>query len=102
MPLDQQDRSRWDADADSTRLPVPRPLVADGAVRYASRFHLEAAIAARHCSAPSFAETDWVSICHLYDRLIEIAASPMVVLNRAVAVSYRDGPEAAIPLVEAV
>jgi len=69
---------------------------------YAGRFHLEAAIAARHCSAASFAETDWVSICHLYDRLIEIAPSPMVVLNRAVAVSYRDGPEAAIPLVEAV
>jgi RNA polymerase sigma-70 factor, ECF subfamily len=43
-----------------------------------------------------------VSICHLYDRLLEVAASPMVVLNRAVAMSYRDGPEAAIPIVDAV
>jgi RNA polymerase sigma-70 factor (ECF subfamily) len=101
VPLDRQDRSLWD-----------RALIGQGyrcLVRSsqmdattASRFHLEAAIAARHCSAPSFAETDWVSICHLYDRLLEVEASPMVVLNRAVAVSYRDGPEAAIPLVEAV
>ena len=100
VPLDQQDRSLWD-----------RTLIRHGyrcLVRAsemdesASRFHLEAAIAARHCSAQSFAETDWASICHLYDRLLELGASPMVVLNRAVALSYRDGPEAAIPLVEAV
>jgi RNA polymerase sigma factor (sigma-70 family) len=101
VPLDEQNRSLWD-----------RALIRHGyqcLVRSsqmdesaASRFHLEAAIAARHCSAPSFAETDWVSICHLYDRLLEQTSSPMVVLNRAVAVSYRDGPEAAIPLVEAV
>lgn len=101
VPLDQQDRSRWN-----------QTLIQQGyhcLVRssrmgesYASRFHLEAAIAARHCSAPSFADTDWVSICHLYDRLLEVAATPMVVLNRAVAMSYRDGPEAAIPIVEAV
>ena len=101
VPLDEQNRSLWD-----------RALIRHGyqcLVRSsqmdesaASRFHLEAAIAARHCSAPSFAETDWISICHLYDRLLEQTSSPMVVLNRAVAVSYRDGPEAAIPLVEAV
>jgi RNA polymerase sigma factor (sigma-70 family) len=101
VPLNQQDRALWD-----------RSLIRHGyhclvrssqmEASTASRFHLEAAIAARHCSAPSFADTDWVSICHLYDRLLEVAASPMVVLNRAVAVSYRDGPEAAIPLVEAV
>ena len=101
VPLDGQDRSRWD-----------RALIRQGyqcLVRSsqldesaASRFHLEAAIAARHCSASSFGETDWVSICHLYDRLLEQTSSPMVVLNRAVAMSYRDGPDAAIPLVEAV
>src|SRR4029450_6837243 len=101
VPLDQQDRSLWD-----------RALIRQGyqcLVRSsqldesaASRFHLEAAIAARHCSASSFAETDWVSICHLYDRLLEQTSSPMVVLNRAVAVSYRDGPDAGSPLGEAV
>jgi RNA polymerase sigma-70 factor (ECF subfamily) len=101
VPLDRQDRRLWD-----------RALIGQGyrcLVRSAEldasaagRFHLEAAIAARHCSAASFEDTDWDSICKLYDRLLELDASPMVVLNRAVAVSYRDGPQAAIPLVEAV
>ena len=66
----------------------------------ASRYHLEAAIAARHCGAREFALTDWGSICSLYDRLLEVAPSPLAELNRAVALSYRDGPEAALPLVE--
>ena len=68
----------------------------------AGRYHLEAAIAARHCSASTFDATDWVSICNLYDRLLDVAPSPMVELNRAVAISYRDGPLAAIPLVETI
>jgi len=99
VPLDQQDRSRWD-----------RSLIRQGydylarssmmeAVA-ATRFHLEAAIAARHCEAPTFDQTDWRSICSLYDRLLEIDPSPMVEINRAVAISYRDGPQTAIPLVE--
>jgi len=101
VPLDAQDRSSWD-----------RSLIRDGfrhlarsaemeLVR-ADRYHLEAAIAARHCSAPTFADTDWGSICNLYDRLVEIDPSPLTRLNRAVAVSYRSGPEAAIPIVEAL
>ena len=101
VPLDRQDRTRWD-----------RQLIGRGyacLVRasrmetvVASRYHLEAAIAARHCAARDFAETDWVSICSLYDRLIELGPSPLAELNRAVALSYRDGPEAAIPVVEAI
>jgi predicted RNA polymerase sigma factor len=101
IPLDQQDRSLWD-----------RTLIRRGfdylarsshmeAVA-ASRYHIEAAIAARHCSAPTFEATDWTSICHLYDRLLEIAPSAIIELNRAVAISYRDGPLEAIPLVEAI
>ncbi len=101
VPLDRQDRSRWN-----------RSLITEG-FRYlqrasrmeatmAGRYHLEAAIAARHSSAASFAETDWVSICNLYDRLLEVSPSPMTALNRAVAISYRDGPAAAIPMVEAL
>jgi len=66
----------------------------------ATRFHLEAAIAARHCEAATFDDTDWPSICSLYDRLLEIDQSPMVEVNRAVAISFRDGPQAAIPIVE--
>jgi predicted RNA polymerase sigma factor len=101
VPLDQQDRSRWD-----------RSLIRQGydylarsstmeAVA-ATRFHLEAAIAARHCEAATFDQTDWRSISSLYDRLFEIDPSPMVELNRAVAISYRDGPQTAIPLVETI
>jgi RNA polymerase sigma factor (sigma-70 family) len=99
VPLDRQDRSRWD-----------RALIGRGYTALvrasrmetvaATRYHLEAAIAARHCEALEFADTDWNSICSLYDRLLELGPSPVTELNRAVALSYRDGPEAAIPLVE--
>jgi RNA polymerase sigma factor (sigma-70 family) len=101
VPLDEQDRSRWDVElirrgfgclVQSSRMEAVT----------ATRYHLEAAIASRHCSAKTFGDTDWQSICHLYDRLLEVAPSPMVELNRAVAVSYRDSPAVAIPLVEAV
>ena len=101
VPLDCQDRSRWD-----------RALIRQG-YAYLARsstmeavaatpLHLEAAIAARHCEAASFDQTDWASICSLYDRLLEIDPSPMVEVNRAVAISFRDGPQAAIPIVESV
>ena len=99
VPLDQQDRTRWD-----------RALIAEGfsylnrsshmeAVA-AGRYHLESAIAARHCTAETFEQTDWASICNLYDRLLEVLPSPVARLNRAVAISYRDDAVSAIPLVE--
>ena len=66
----------------------------------AGRYHLEAAIAARHCSADSFEETDWASICNLYDRLLDVVPSALTRLNRAVAISFRSGPREAIGLVE--
>jgi len=101
VPLDQQNRSRWDAGLIRAGfVHLARSAEMDAVM--ASRYHLEAAIAARHCSAATFEKTDWVSICHLYDRLLEVSPSPMVALNRAVAVSYRDSPAAAIPLVEAL
>jgi RNA polymerase sigma-70 factor (ECF subfamily) len=99
IPLDQQDRTRWDRQLIGRAYGLLAQSAQMDAVQ-ATRFHLEAAIAARHCSAAAFDDTDWVSICRLYDRLFEIDASPMVALNRAVAISYRDGPGAAIPLVE--
>ncbi len=99
VPLDQQDRSRWDRELIGRGYAC---LVRSSEMEAvtAGRYHLEAAIAARHCSAASFDRTDWRSICQLYDRLLEIESSPMVELNRAVALSYRDGPEAAMPSVE--
>jgi len=101
VPLDQQDRSRWDR---SLIQQGYRYLVRSSAMEAvaATRFHLEAAIAARHCEAPTFEQTDWSSICSLYDRLLEIDSSPMVELNRAVAISFRDGPQTAIPIVDAI
>jgi RNA polymerase sigma-70 factor (ECF subfamily) len=99
VPLDQQDRARWDQGLIGRGYAcLVRASQMEAVV--ASRYHLEAAIAARHCSARDFAETDWGSICSLYDRLVELAPSPLAELNRAVAISYRDGPEAAIALVE--
>ncbi|MCB1045196.1 MAG: sigma-70 family RNA polymerase sigma factor [Acidobacteria bacterium] len=99
IPLDQQDRTQWDRDmidrglqalAHSTRMER----------NVASRFHLEAAIASRHCTALSFADTDWRSICKLYNRLLDVAPSTLVALNRAVAISYLHGPGMAIDVVK--
>jgi RNA polymerase sigma factor (sigma-70 family) len=99
VPLDKQDRALWDGAL--IRKGFAHLVAASGMEAvYASRYHLEAAIAARHCQAAAFEETDWASVCNLYDRLVEAAPSPMAELNRAVAISYRDGPAAAIPLVE--
>jgi RNA polymerase sigma-70 factor (ECF subfamily) len=101
VPLDRQDRKLWDG-ALVRRGYQELYLASKMDAVYASRYHLEAAIAARHCEAKSFEATDWGSVCSLYDRLVEVAPSPMAELNRAVAVSYRDGAAAAIPLVEAI
>jgi len=101
VPLDHQDRSRWDRALIRQGYAYLARSSAMEAVA-ATPFHLEAAIAARHCEATRFEQTDWTSICKLYDRLLEIDPSPMVELNRAVAISFRDGPQAAIPIVEGV
>jgi RNA polymerase sigma-70 factor (ECF subfamily) len=91
--LEEQDRSRWDRDAiaEGERLVV-------GALRGGrpGRFALQAAIAALHAEAPSYAATDWLQVLRLYDELVRVWPSPVVVLNRAVALSMVDGPEAAL------
>ncbi len=99
VPLDEQDRALWDRELIGNGFALLRRSSGMETVR-AGRYHLEAAIAARHCQARTFDETDWTSICNLYDRLLEVAPSPMTRLNRAVAISYRSGPREAIPLVE--
>jgi RNA polymerase sigma factor (sigma-70 family) len=96
----QQDRSRWD------RLLIRRGLAAlQRAERLAAPlgpYALQAAIAACHARARWAEETDWVRIVALYDALVQVTGSPVVELNRAVAVSMAFGPEAALPLVEAL
>jgi RNA polymerase sigma-70 factor (ECF subfamily) len=95
--LPDQDRSRWD-----------RELIAEGhaIVRGCLRrnqpgpYQIQAAINAVHTDAPSAAETDWRQIVELYDQLQEIAPSPVVTMNRAVAVAEVDGPAAGLALIE--
>jgi len=94
--LAHQDRSLWD-----------RALIAEGQaiVRLCLRrnqpgpYQIQAAINAVHSDAPTAAETDWRQILQLYDQLLAIAPSPVVALNRAVAVAEVEGPEAALVLV---
>jgi RNA polymerase sigma-70 factor (ECF subfamily) len=99
LRLEQQDRSAWDRDliAQADRLIV-------GALRAGApgRFLLQAAIAALHAQAPSHGETDWPQILTLYDALARIWPSPVVALNRAVALSMVAGPEAALAEVAAL
>ncbi|MEJ3658856.1 DUF6596 domain-containing protein [Actinomycetes bacterium KLBMP 9759] len=99
LRLQDQDRSRWDADliAEADRL-----VVAALRAGPPGRFTLQAAIAALHAQAPSYAETDWPQILVLYDALLKVWPSPVVALNRAVAVAEVDGPVAALAAVEAL
>jgi RNA polymerase sigma-70 factor, ECF subfamily len=97
--LEDQDRSKWDAGliAEGKAL-VERALSTRRFVAYT----VQAAIAAVHASAPTAAATDWRQIAALYDALLAISPSPVVELNRAVAVAMRDGPAAGLGLVDAI
>jgi RNA polymerase sigma factor (sigma-70 family) len=97
--LVDQDRSRWDARLIAQGL-AHLDRAASG--RKVSTFHLEAAIAAVHAAAPSVDETDWHAIVSLYDRLLAIAPSPIVALNRAIAIAQRDGPDCGLEAVQAI
>ncbi|MDW5598415.1 DUF6596 domain-containing protein [Conexibacter stalactiti] len=97
--LEQQDRSLWDraqiAEAD-------RLIVAALRAGPAGCFTLQAAIASLHAHAPSHAETDWPQILELYDALLRVWPSPVVALNRAVALAAVEGPAAGLAAVEAL
>ena len=96
--LEDQDRRRWDRSA------IRRGLAAIGRAASAGRglgpYGLQAAIAACHASAPSVAETDWERVVLLYEALGRVAPSPVVELNRAVAVAMAQGPEPALSMVD--
>ena len=85
-----QDRSRWDAGLVAQGLAL---LERSASGRELTAYHVEAAIAAAHAGASSVDETDWGSIVSLYDHLMTIAPSPVVALNRAIAIAQRDGAE---------
>lgn len=97
VPLEEQDRSRWDRD----RIAAAAGLVRESlSSREFGPYSLQAAIAALHAEAPSAAQTDWHEIVGLYDELLRRAPSPVVALNRAVAVAMRDGPAVGLRLIE--
>ncbi|WP_313525949.1 RNA polymerase sigma factor [Stutzerimonas kunmingensis] len=95
--LDEQDRSLWNRQqiAEGSQL-VQLALTS----RAFGPYSLQAAIVAVHAEAPSAAQTDWPQIVRLYDVLLQLSPSPVVELNRAVAVAMRDGPEAGLLLVD--
>lgn len=97
--LERQDRSRWNRAAIEEGIAlVERALSSKRIGPYA----LQAAIAAVHAEAPGTADTDWAQIVALYDLLMRADPSPVVALNRAVAVAMRDGPAAGLALVDAI
>ena len=97
VPLEEQDRSRWDRDAVAEGT-----AIIDAALRRgrAGPYQVQAAIAACHVTASEAAATDWAEIAQLYGRLSEMAPTPVVALNRAVAVAMADGPAAGLSLVD--
>jgi RNA polymerase sigma-70 factor (ECF subfamily) len=97
--LDDQDRARWSRTliGEGTGL-VERAL----ASRRIGPYTLQAAISAVHAAAPTAAATDWAQIVGLYDVLVRADPSPVIELNRAVAVAMRDGPAAGLALIDAI
>ena len=96
--LDEQDRRRWKTDQIAEAL----PLAAEALRRARGPFSIQAAIAAVHCQASRAEDTDWPQIVALYDLLERAQPSPVVSLNRAVAVAMVEGPERALRLIDAL
>lgn len=93
VPLEDQDRRLWDRELVTEGERLVREALRGGRP---GRFALQAAIAALHTGAPSFAAVDWHEVVTLYDLLLRAWPSPVVALNRAIAVAFRDGPEAGL------
>ena len=99
LRLQEQDRANWN-----------QPMISRGMVHFTQSaagnsltgYHLEAGIAACHCMAKDYASTDWPQILSLYDRLVEFDDSPVVALNRTVALAEVQGPQAGIEAVAAI
>lgn len=99
LRLEEQNRSQWDQSMIARGF---HHLMQSTIGDEASEYHLQAAITACHCAAQDYESTDWRRILSLYDRLIEIDDSPVVALNRAVAVATVHGPRAGIEAIEAI
>jgi RNA polymerase sigma-70 factor (ECF subfamily) len=98
VPLDQQDRSAWDAALIAEGHRLVRERLASG--QAPGRYQILAAINAVHTSARDIRDTDWSQVVALYDQLVRLDPSPIVALNRAIAVGELDGPEVALAAVD--
>jgi RNA polymerase sigma-70 factor (ECF subfamily) len=94
--LEEQDRSLWDHGQIAEGLPLAAEALVDGARPFA----IQAAIAAAHCRAKRYEDTDWREILRLYDLLERAQPSPIVSLNRAVAVAMVEGPRSGLALID--
>jgi len=94
LPMEEQDRSRWDRDLIDEGCRQLR--LARGAARPPGAYRLQAEIAACHATAPDAASTPWAAIVELYDALLVARPSPVIELNRAIAIGFRDGPDAGL------
>jgi RNA polymerase sigma-70 factor (ECF subfamily) len=92
LALEDQDRTRWNRDQIAEGIALVRAAL----TRQPGRYALQAAIAAVHAEAPSCADTDWDEVVGLYDVLIQVWPSPVVALNRAVAIGMAHGPAAGL------
>ena len=99
IPLEEQDRTQWHQVQIAEGAALVRQVFSVGPL---GRYSLQAAIAAVHAVAPTFAVTNWVEIVGLYDLLLQVTPSPIVELNRAVAVAMRDGAAAGLALINAI
>src|SRR4051794_4407339 len=99
IPLAEQDRSRWNTEMIAEGIDILQAALARDQL---GEFQVQAAIAALHADAQSAAETDWVQIVEWYDELVRLTDSPVVRLNRAVAVGEADGPRAGLAALAAL
>jgi RNA polymerase sigma factor (sigma-70 family) len=99
LRLQEQDRTRWNQSMIGRGM---LQLAKSAAGNELTEYHLQAGIAACHCAAEDYASTDWRRILSLYDRLITFDDSPIVALNRTVAVAEVEGPQAGITAVRAI
>ncbi|WP_203731846.1 RNA polymerase sigma factor [Paractinoplanes durhamensis] len=97
VPLEEQDRTQWDRSLIFEGTAILDAAVTQGTI---GEYQLQAAIAALHCRALSFATTDWPQIAALYGLLERVGGNPVVALNRAVAVAMVDGPAAGLAMLD--
>jgi RNA polymerase sigma-70 factor (ECF subfamily) len=99
VPLEEQDRALWNREQAAEGMELVEQALSSGQF---GPYTVQAAIAAAHAQAPAIAATNWAQIVGLYSLLMQMVGSPVIELNRAVAVAMRDGPAAGLALVDAI